>query len=166
MCYLRPKAILVEHQWCFLTHSKEDKGVHTFPKNISLKVNIIVRLKYELAYIEMVVQLIYIYIYIYIYKEKDRERQTHAFTYFLKHIYLEINEEFLFYARYIDDIFFIKQFRNQLKYDVRLCQTWPWKIHTIAFFYILVYIDKTRQQETTLHMKPTNAHNYLHCNTV
>ena len=29
---------------------KGDKGVHTFPKSISLKVNVIVRLEFELAY--------------------------------------------------------------------------------------------------------------------
>ena len=34
----------------YLTHSREDKGVHTFPKGICPKVNIIVRLEYELAY--------------------------------------------------------------------------------------------------------------------
>ena len=33
------KAILLEEQlWYYLTHSWEDKGVHTFPKSISLKV--------------------------------------------------------------------------------------------------------------------------------
>ncbi len=38
------KAILLfleEQWWCYLTHSWEDKGVHTFPKGICLKVNII-----------------------------------------------------------------------------------------------------------------------------
>ena len=33
----------------------EDKGVHTFPKGICPKVNVIARLKYELAYSESVV---------------------------------------------------------------------------------------------------------------
>ena len=45
------KAILrEEQQWYYLTHSWEDKGVHTFPKGICPKVNVIVRLEYELAY--------------------------------------------------------------------------------------------------------------------
>ena len=35
---------------CYLTHSWEDKGVHTFPKGICPKVNVIARLEYELAY--------------------------------------------------------------------------------------------------------------------
>ena len=35
--------------WCYLTHSWEDKGVHTFPKGICPKVNVIARLEYELA---------------------------------------------------------------------------------------------------------------------
>ena len=43
------KAILLEPQWCYLTHSWEDKGVHTFPKGICPKVNVIARLEFELA---------------------------------------------------------------------------------------------------------------------
>ena len=45
------KVILLEEQsWYYLTHSWEDTGVHTFHKGISPKVNVIVRLEYELAY--------------------------------------------------------------------------------------------------------------------
>ena len=33
-----------------------DKGVHAFPKSISLKVNIIVQLGFELAYYDVEVQ--------------------------------------------------------------------------------------------------------------
>ncbi len=40
-CYLMLK-------WYELTHSWEDKGVHTFPKGICLKVNVIGRLEIEL----------------------------------------------------------------------------------------------------------------------
>ena len=50
------KAILLEEQyWDYLTHSWEDKGVHTFPKGICLKVNVIVRLEYELVYYDSAV---------------------------------------------------------------------------------------------------------------
>ena len=50
------KAILLEeHLWYYLTHSWEDKGVHTFPKGICLKVNVIARLEYELAYYDSAV---------------------------------------------------------------------------------------------------------------
>ena len=42
--------ILEEQQRYYLTHSWEDKGVHTFPKSICPKVNVIARLEYELAY--------------------------------------------------------------------------------------------------------------------
>ena len=50
------KAILREEQWWYyLTHSWEDKGVHTFPKGICPKVNVIVRLEYELAYYDSAV---------------------------------------------------------------------------------------------------------------
>ena len=50
------KAILLEEQlWYYLTHSWEDKGVHTFPKVICPKVNVIARLEYELAYYDSAV---------------------------------------------------------------------------------------------------------------
>ena len=45
------KAILLEEQsWYDLNHSWEDKGLHTFPKDICLKANVIAQLEYELAY--------------------------------------------------------------------------------------------------------------------
>ena len=48
--FFNAKAILLEEQsWYYLTHSWEDKGVHTFPKGICPKVNVIARLEYELA---------------------------------------------------------------------------------------------------------------------
>ena len=51
------KAILIEEQyWYYLTHSWEDKGVHTFPKGICPKVNVIARPEYELAYYDSAVQ--------------------------------------------------------------------------------------------------------------
>ena len=48
------KAILQEEQY-YLTHSWEDKGVHTFSKGICPKVNIIARLENELAYYDSAV---------------------------------------------------------------------------------------------------------------
>ena len=36
--------------WYYLNLSWKDKGVHTFPKGICPKVNVIARLEYELAY--------------------------------------------------------------------------------------------------------------------
>ena len=39
----------------YLIYSWEDKGVHTFPKGICPKVNVIARLKYELAYYDSAV---------------------------------------------------------------------------------------------------------------
>ena len=48
------KAILLEEQY-YLTHSWEDKGVHTFPKGICPKVNVIARLENELAYYDSAV---------------------------------------------------------------------------------------------------------------
>ena len=44
-----------EQKWYYLTHSWEDKGVHTFPKGICPKVNVIARLEYELAYYDSAV---------------------------------------------------------------------------------------------------------------
>ena len=56
-CWLfNAKVIILEEQWWYyLTHSWEDKGVHTFPKGICPKVNIIARLVYELAYYDSAV---------------------------------------------------------------------------------------------------------------
>ena len=48
------KVILLEEQY-YSTHSWEDKGVHTFPKGICPKVNIIARLENELAYYDSAV---------------------------------------------------------------------------------------------------------------
>ena len=48
------KAILLEEQY-YLTHSWEDKGVHTFPKGICPKVNVIAQLENELAYYDSTV---------------------------------------------------------------------------------------------------------------
>ena len=41
------KYILPEEQLYYLTHSWEDKGVHTFPKGICLKMNVIAWLEFE-----------------------------------------------------------------------------------------------------------------------
>ena len=50
------KAILQEEQyWNNLTHSWEDKGVHTFSKGICPKVNVIARLEFELVYFDFAV---------------------------------------------------------------------------------------------------------------
>ncbi len=40
----------------YSTHSREDKGVHTFPEGICPKVNVIARLEFELAYYDSAVQ--------------------------------------------------------------------------------------------------------------
>ena len=40
----------------YLTLSWEDKGVHTFPKGIRAKVNVIALLEFELAYNDSAVQ--------------------------------------------------------------------------------------------------------------
>ena len=44
------KAFLQEQSLYYLTHRWEDKRVHTFPKGICPKVNVIARLEYQLAY--------------------------------------------------------------------------------------------------------------------
>ena len=48
------KTILLEEQY-YLTHSWEDKGVHTLPNGICPKVNVIARLENELAYYDSAV---------------------------------------------------------------------------------------------------------------
>ena len=39
----------------YLTHSLEDKGVHTLPKGSCSKMNVIARLEFELAYYDSTV---------------------------------------------------------------------------------------------------------------
>ena len=51
------KAILVEkQQWYYSAHCWTDKGFHTFHKDISSKVNVMVQLEFDLAYLEATVQ--------------------------------------------------------------------------------------------------------------
>ena len=47
---------LEEQLWYYLTHNQKDKGVHAFPMGIFLKVSVIVRLEFELAYYDSAVQ--------------------------------------------------------------------------------------------------------------
>ena len=47
--------LLEEQQWFYLTHRWEDKGFHTFPKGICLKVNI-ARLEFKLMHYDSAVQ--------------------------------------------------------------------------------------------------------------
>ena len=50
------KTIPIEGQsWYYLTHSWENKGVHTFPKGICPKVNVIAWLEFKLAYYDSAV---------------------------------------------------------------------------------------------------------------
>ena len=59
MGYLMPNPSLY---WYYLTHSWEDKGVHTFPKGMSPKGKEIVQLEFELVYYNVTVQHISHYI--------------------------------------------------------------------------------------------------------
>ena len=47
--------------WYYLTHSWQDKRVHTYPKGICPKVNVIARLEYELAYYDSTVHTNFVY---------------------------------------------------------------------------------------------------------
>ena len=53
--YNAKSILLEEQQWYYLTNSWEDKGVHTCPKGICKKGNVIARLEYELAYYDSAV---------------------------------------------------------------------------------------------------------------
>ena len=56
------KAILLkQQQWCYLTHSLENKRVHAFLKSICLKVTVIARLEFERTYYDSAVQRFYKY---------------------------------------------------------------------------------------------------------
>ena len=87
------------------------------------------------------------------------------------YIYPQITNDCLYYARYIDDIFFIytggqakldtfithlNTVHNSIKFD--LCSS----THSIAFLDTMVYIDEHRKLQTTLYTKPTDTHSYLH----
>ena len=51
------KSILLEERWWYyLTHSREDRLFHAFPKVICSKVNVIALLEFELAYYDSAVQ--------------------------------------------------------------------------------------------------------------
>ena len=52
---LNAKPILLENSSVFLTHSRKDKEVHTFPKGICPKVNVIARLEFEFTYYDSAV---------------------------------------------------------------------------------------------------------------
>ena len=88
-----------------------------------------------------------------------------------KHIYPELNNDSLFYTRYIDEIFLIytggerkliefltklNTAHDSIKFDFEK------STKSIAFLDTLVYIDDKRQLQTTLYTKPTDTHNYLH----
>ena len=52
LCWLfNVKAIVVEEQWYYLTHGSWPKRIHTFPKGISRKLNVIVWLEFELTHL-------------------------------------------------------------------------------------------------------------------
>ena len=53
--YLMPKPFSKKKQY-YLTHNWEDKRVHTFPKGICPKVNIIARLENELSYYDSAIR--------------------------------------------------------------------------------------------------------------
>ena len=87
------------------------------------------------------------------------------------HIYPDINNDCLFYARYIDDIFLIytggetkldefltnlNMKHDSIKFDHEK------STQSVAFLDTLIYIDENRQLQTTLYTKPTDTHNYLH----
>ena len=48
--------ILEEQQWYYLTNIWGNKGVHAFPKGITLKVNIIALLEFELTHGDVTVK--------------------------------------------------------------------------------------------------------------
>ena len=88
-----------------------------------------------------------------------------------KHIYPEINNDCLFYTRYIDDIFLIYTGgeRKLIEFLTKLNTAhdsikfeFEKSTKSIAFLDTLVYIDDKRQLQTTLYTKPTDTHNYLH----
>ena len=88
-----------------------------------------------------------------------------------KYMYPEVNNECLFYTRYIGDIFLIyKGGKTKLTEFLTKLNTqhdsikfdYEKSIKYIAFLNILIYIDVERQLQTMLYTKPTDTQNYLH----
>ena len=48
--------LIEEYRWYYWTHLWKNKGVHAFPKGISLKLNVITQKEFELAYYKASVQ--------------------------------------------------------------------------------------------------------------
>ena len=48
--------LLEEQQYCYLTHSWDDKGIHAFSKGICPKGKVIAQLEFEFAYYDSAVQ--------------------------------------------------------------------------------------------------------------
>ena len=81
--YLMPKPFSEKNiRGTFLTHRWEYKGVHTFPKGICPKVNVIARLGFELAYYDSVSHLLNHY-----------ATRTPPSFYFDKIVFLQISSE-------------------------------------------------------------------------
>lgn len=87
------------------------------------------------------------------------------------HIYPFICNNYIFYARYINDIFFIytgneeklteflmtlNPVQDSIKFDHEK-STW-----SVTFLDTCIYINKNRKLQMTLHTKITDTHNYLH----
>ena len=89
--YLMPK--IFSKKWYYLTHSWEDKRVHTFPKGICPKVNIIAWLEYELAYYDSTV---------------------HRFNHYTTIVFLLIFSIFLMFTSLLSSVlsFFVKTMKN------------------------------------------------------
>ena len=49
LCGLHKTILVEEQQWYYLTHGLENKGVHAFSLDISLKMNMIAWLEFELT---------------------------------------------------------------------------------------------------------------------
>ena len=104
-------------------------------------------------------------------KENKKIESKNVHIYIETHIYPEINNDCIFYARYIDDIFLIytggetkldefltnlNMKHESIKFDHEK------STKSVAFLDTLIYIDEKRQLQTTLYTKPTDTHNYLH----
>ena len=85
MDYSKPRQSL---QWYYLTHCWGDKEVHTFPKGISPKVNVLARLEFELAYYDVTIQ------YISPHTTETPPLHTHTHTHTTGLLYVQMSKMF------------------------------------------------------------------------
>ena len=158
------KAILLEEPlWNYLTHSWENKGVHTFPKDICPKVNVIARLEYELAYYDSAVHHFNHYTTRTppIFRRKSiwnhRQKCNKIITEFIRSWKRYLDDCFLFWKCQWDNINNLYNLLQNLHPKMKFTMEYSFK--ELPFVDILI---KNGQIITDINHNPTDIKQYLH----